>query len=231
MANQIQKTNSSSALFQAIFTFVIPIIILTKFSSESQLGPVKGFLLALSFPVIYEIYSIQKRKKLSILSVVAIIGILATGAVSLLGLSEDWLAIRRSVPYLFMGIALLISIIIKHPFVDIMLKQILDMDSIKAAATKKHTLQELQRKIALSGYILCAVLFIIAIVSYVLTKVVILSPTDTSAFNEEYARLRIISLPIITLPLLLSLSGIVIYLIQSLEKLTGLKAEELIKKR
>lgn len=230
MANQIQKNNSSSALFQAVFTFVVPIIILTKFSSESQLGPVKGFLLALSFPVIYEIYSIQKRKKLSVLSAVAIIGILATGAVSLLGLSEDWLAVRRSVPYLLMALALLISIIIKHPIVDIVLKQILDTESINAAAKKKNNYEQLRSKIAIAGYILCGVLFAIAIGTYVMTKVVILSPTDTAAFNEEYARLRILSLPFITAPLLISITGIIVYLVQSLEKLTGLKAEELIKK-
>lgn len=226
-----KNTIESSALLQFIVSFVVPIIILTRFSAESSLGPTKSLILALAFPIFFEIYNVRKRKKLSMFSLLAIGGILVTGAISLLGLSEGWLATRRAVPYLAMSIAILVSIRIRHPILNALLPQMLDMDEITSHAQKKHTVVELERSINRTSYMLSGVLLTIAIASYILTRIIIVSETGTTGYNQEYANLRIWSLPIITLPLLVGFTGVILYLTQSIKKLTGLDIDSVLKKK
>ena len=231
MAKQPARDHKPSNLLQFIVNFAIPIFILTRFSSESRLGPIKSMLLALAFPVAFEIYNVYKRKKLSMLSVVAIGGIVVTGAISLLGLSEGWLAIRRSVPYFAVASAILVSIIIKRPLLNLLLPQMVDMDKVKAAARKNHTLPKLNQHINRTGYIVSAIFFIISVASYALTRIVITTNAGTSKFNEEYARLRLLSIPLTTLPLLIGFVTTIMYLLAKTEKLTGLQTEDLLKKK
>jgi hypothetical protein len=226
-----QRSHQPSTLLQFVVNFAIPIIILTRFSSESSLGPIKAMLLALAFPVAFEIHNVYKRKKLSLLSVIAIGGILVTGAISLLGLSEGWLAVRRSVPYFAVAVALAISIKINRSLLNALLPQMIDMDKVRTSANKKRAVPQLNQQIARSGYILSFVFVIVGVISYILTRIVITSETGTSSFNSEYARLRILSLPFITLPLLVGLAGTIMYLFAKIEKLTGLKSEDLLKKK
>ena len=231
MANQTARDHKPSPLLQFIVNFAIPIFILTRFSSESQLGPIKSMLLALAFPVAFEIYNIHKRKKLSMLSIVAICGIVVTGAISLLGLSEGWLAIRRSVPYLAVALAVIVSILIKRPLLNLLLKHVIDMERVDAAARKNQTLHTLNQHINRTGYIVSTLFFITSIASYALTRIVITNNAGTSKFNEEYARLRLLSIPLITLPLLIGFVATIMYLLAKAENLTGLQTEELLKKK
>lgn len=220
-----------SMVVQLLVSFVIPLIILTRFSADSMLGPTKSFLLALLFPVVYELYNVRRLKKLSMLSVWAIVGVLLTGAVSLLGLSEGWLALRRGVPYLATGIVIAGSIVIKRPILNALLPQILDMDKITEAAQKKHKFEELQKKLNIAGYMLGIMLILIAVASYILTRVVIVSAAGSAGFNQEYAKLRLLSLPYNTLPLIVGVTIVITYLTQAIEKLTGLELDQLTKKK
>jgi intracellular septation protein A len=231
MVHTRSKTNQPSTWIQLLVNFILPLIILTRFSAESQLGPTKALLLALAFPVAFEIYSIKKRRKVSMLSVLAIGGILVTGAISLLGLSEGWLAVRRSVPYLAVAIAIIVSILIKRPLLKALLPQMLDMQRVTNLATERHKSLELEQAITKAGYILAALFVAITIVAYVLTRIVIISPTDTAEFNQEYARLRLWSLPAIMLPMFVGMAGMITYLFKRLEKITGLDFEEILKKK
>jgi intracellular septation protein A len=222
---------SSTSFFQLIVTFVLPLIVLTKFSSDSLLGPTRAMLLALSFPVVFELYNALNRRKPSFLSLLAIGGILVTGLISLLGLSEGWLAIRRSAPYLFGALVILISIWIKHPIVQAALSQILDMDLINETATKTKKTAALKRIVDQTGYMLSFLLLLMTIATYLMTRIVITSPTHSAAFNQEYAKLGLLSLPIISLPLLVGVVIIVMFLITKIEKLTGIDGENLLKKK
>jgi len=229
MKNQ-RNPKEQSALLQIIVNFALPIFILNRFSAESSLGPTKSFLLALSFPVILEIYSIIKRRKVSTISLLAIGGILATGLISLLGLSEDWLAIRRSVPYFIAGLVILASTLLKRPLINLLLQKIFNMDTITEHARKKKTLVVMKAKLKIVSYFLVGLFFTIAVASYFLTRIVIDGPANTADFNQDFARLRILSLLIVTLPMFVGIAGIVFYIMQLMEKATGLDNERLMKK-
>lgn len=231
MKKQPKDKTYNSPLAQIVVNFVLPTIVLLKFSSESALGPAKAMLLALAFPVVWELYGLSRRQKPSVLSLVAIGGILLTGAITLLGLSENWLAVRRSAVYFIIAAGLLVSILIKRPLIEMLLPKIIDMDRVTAAAQKRGTLKNLKKHIRSASYMLIVLLVAIGVASLVLTLVVITAPTDTAQFNSEYARLRFIGLPAITLPLLVGMLGILLYLFAKIEKLTGLDAESLVKKK
>ena len=105
------------------------------------------------------------------------------------------------------------------------------MDKINSAAANRRNEMSLQRLITTAGYTIGALLILVSAGSYILTRIVITAQTDTSLFNEEYARLRILSLPFTTLPLLIGLVGIIMFLLTKTEKLTGLDQDELLKKK
>lgn len=226
-----KQVRPSTSLAQLVVNFVIPIIVLTKFSGPNQLGPTKGMLVALAFPVAFEVYNVWKRRKLSMLSVFAVGGILVTGLVSLLGLGEGWLAVRRSISYFVAAIAILVSVRIDKSIVGWLLPQILDIDKVNAAVENNHKQKELKRHIVTTSYAASVVLLVIGAVSYVLTRIVIVSAANTTAYNQEYARLRILSLPYVTVPFLLGLGAVMIYFLLRIEKITGLDPEELLKKK
>lgn len=225
------QPSRSATLVQLLVSFVIPVIILARFSGEAQLGPARGMLLALAFPVGYEVYNFFTHKKPSYLSLFAIGGILLTGGISLLGLSEDWLAVRRAVPYLAAALVIMGSIIIKRPLLPALLPYFLDMDLLAKHTRGKRARAALERTLTRCSVMLSILLLILAIISFVLTKALILSPTDTSAFNQEFAKLRLVSLAAVTLPLLVGVTALLFYLVSSLEKLTGLEFDQILKKK
>ncbi len=220
-----------SPFLQLIVNFALPLYILSRFSGSDQLGPTKAFLLALAIPVLFEAYSVYKKRRFSVLSALAIGGILVTGAVSLLGLSEGWLAVRRGLPYIAAGAALVISIWIDKPLLRMAAPRILDMQAVQARLSDKAKQLNFERIVQRAGYTF-GILFILAgIATYIVTRVVIVSPSDTAAFNQEYARLRVLTLPAISLPLFVAAFGIIFQLVRSIERLTGLCFENVFKKK
>lgn len=218
-------------LLQVLINFAIPIFILTRLSPESALGPTKSFLLALAFPVCYELYSVWKHRSVSVISIIVIVGILTTGVIGLLGLSENWLAIRRSLPYGFIAIAIFLAQLFKPSLTKSLLALMIDMRKVNQTARRSGTLNKLERITAGSAYGLSGVFFAVAIASYSLTKAIIVSPTGSEAFNEEYARLRIISLLATTVPLAIGVVLVVFYFSYRIKKITGLETDDLIKKK
>ena len=226
--DKTQKKSGSELILQLLLNFVLPLIVLTRFSSDTSLGPTKGLVLALSFPVVYELYNVIKYKKLSWLSVVSISGILITGLISLLKLSVGWLALRRSIPYAVIASGIIIAEGFRYSPAEKIAEQILDIKKIKSAINSPEvSLKNLFKK---CSYLAAALFATIAAVSYILTRLVITSPLDTPEFNQQYASLRIWSIVAITIPLLAGIVAIVMYLVSKLEKETKLDAETFMKR-
>lgn len=225
MANKTKQRQSTRELaVQLSVTFVLPIIVLMRFSGPEALGQVKALLLALSFPIMYELFKAGKHKKMSGLSALSIGGILVTGLLSLLKLSATWLALRRSIPYVCIGAGILIAQKVGHPLVEKVATQIFDMNKI--AATIKNPKKVLAPLFKRTAYLASSLFAVVAVSSYVLTKVVVTAPLDSTEFNQQYAQLRLLSIAFITLPLLIGFVSIIWYLITKLEKSTGLEVEE-----
>lgn len=220
-----------SMAIQFIVGFIIPTAILLTLSSESRLGPLWAMTLALIPPVALELYSFISGRKASWLSLFAIISILLIGLISLLGLSEEWLGVRRAIIYVVGALFIAWVLRFKRNWVDIGLGKIIDVAAVrKAAATRKAT-KAVDRHITTVGYTFVIFLLVIAVWSYILTLIVINGPTGSSQFNTEYAELRLLSIPYVTLPLFVGLIGLMIYFLSRLERLTGIELDQLVKKK
>lgn len=231
MPSKQSKNPANTSLIQLFVGFVIPTIILLAFSDSSKLGPLWAMIVALAFPVSLELYGLARRRKPSLMSIAAIVGILLIGLISVLGLSKDWLAVRRSALYAVGAVALFIIVRFKPALIERGLDRVLEMEGVRTASRKNKTEAQLLRYSVKVGYILSIVLAVIAIASYVLTIVFITAPTGSSEFNKQYAELRVLSIFVITVPFLIAVTGVFVYLINKFEKLTGIRAEDLIKKR
>ncbi len=211
--------------------FIIPTVILMTLSDESKLGPLAAMGLALLAPVLLELYSFITGRKASLLSLIAIIGILLIGVISLFGLSEEWLGARRAVIYVIAAAIIAVVLLFKRDWIDKGLGKLLDMPTIRKAAKKNNNEAEISRLISKVGYLLVVFLMVIAIWSYILTLIVITSPTGSSEFNTQYAQLRLISIPFVSGPLIIGLIALLAYLATGFEKLTGIEMETLLKKK
>lgn len=220
-----------SFTIQLAVGFIIPTVILTTLSDESKLGPLVAMGLALLPPVLLEVFSFISGRKASWISLFAIIGILLIGAISLFGLSEEWLGVRRAGFYVIVAAIIAVVLLFKRDWIDKGLGKLIDMPSVRQAAKKNKTEVELAKHISKVGYLLVAFLILIAIWSYVLTIIVINAPTGSSAFNTEYAQLRLLGIPFVSGPLLIGTVILLVYLATGFEKLTGIDIETLLKKK
>ena len=216
---------------QFIAGFVIPTLILLTLSDESKLGPLYGMLLSLAFPVAIELYALVTGRKQSMISLFAIVGILLIGAISMFGLSEQWLAARRAGIYVIVAVGLLVVARFRPVLVNRAIGQLLDMRLVQSALRKNKAEAEWRRNLSTAVYVFAGILLATAVWSYLLTLIIMNAPTGSSEFNAEYARLRIISLPLVTLPLMALVVGVLMYVLSRVERLTGIESELLLKKR
>ena len=66
-----------------VFNIVIPVVILSKFTTEDKLGPIWGLVLALMFPIGYFLFDYFSRKKTNFISIVGFVSILLTGVIGI----------------------------------------------------------------------------------------------------------------------------------------------------
>ena len=225
------KRKPLSLGIQLVVGFIIPTVILMALSDESKLGPIAAMGLALAFPVALEVYSFFTGRKASLLSLFAIIGILLIGVISFFGLSEEWLGIRRAGIYAVGAILIAAILLFKRDWIDKGLDKLIDMPTVRKAAQKNGTEAEIAKHITRVGYLLVTFLMLIAVWSYLLTLIVMTAPTGSSEFNAEYAQLRLLGIPYVSLPLLIGVTTLLVYLVTGFEKYTGITTDELLKKK
>ena len=220
-----------SQTIQFLTGFVVPTVILLTLSDESKLGPLLAMGLALLPPVVLELYSLVTGRKASVISFVAIVGILLIGVISLFGLSEEWLGVRRAAIYLVGAIALAGLLLTRRDVVDKGLEKLIDMDAIGKVARKKKIERQLAQQVTRVAWLFAGLLLAMAIWSYILTIIVITAPAGSSEFNAEYAELRVLGIPLVTLPFVVGTTVLLMYLVGRFEKLTGIEVEKLLKKK
>ena len=91
-----RNKETSEGILNLLVNIVIPVFILTKFSSEESLGPLYGLLTAISFPVVYSLYDFVSKKKLNVFSVLGFVSVLLTGGFALFQLDGFWFAVKEA---------------------------------------------------------------------------------------------------------------------------------------
>ncbi len=219
----------NTRMLNILITLVIPVVILTRFSGEDDLGPVRGVIVALAFPLGYAIYNIIKQGKIGWTPVIGVVSVVLTGGIALLELPPELVAIKEAAIPLALALAILISAWINRPLARIFLNQMLDRDKVHAALVERGTVEEYDRRTALATYMLASAFLLSSALNYGLARYVVTSNPGTEAFNSELGRMTALSFPVITLPVMIVLFITIFYILRIVNQLTGLEAEEVIR--
>ena len=209
---------------------LVPVIVLMRFSGDDRLGPVYGLLVALAFPVTYGLYDFIRRRNLNFVSGLGFIGILLTGGVGLLKLDVQWIAIKEAGIPLIIGAVIVGSLRTRFQLVRKLLGQMIKLDEVEAALQEKGTVEAFEKRLVRSTYIVGASFLLSAILNYILARMIVVSPAGTTAFNEELGRMTALSFPVIAVPSVIVLTIAVMYLLNGITKLTGLEAQNLLRR-
>ena len=225
-----QQENKPTGFFaQILFNIFIPVIILTRFSSDEYLGPSLGVAIALAFPLGFGLWELKKVGKFSFISILGIVSVLLTGGISLLELDVKYIAIKEALVPGLIAIAIFVSQHTKYPLLKTMLfnQNTLDVERIEKALADKGNLDKLPKVQTVASNILGASFIFSSAMNYILAKMIVVSPTGTEAFNNELGRMTALSYPVIAIPSMILFFVALYYLLNSIKKLSGLTLEEM----
>jgi hypothetical protein len=226
-----KKNEQENPFISIIFNIALPVLILNKFSTAERLGPVKGLILALSFPIIYSIWDFAKRRHISFISGLGFISILLTGVFTLVQLPVEWIAIKEAAIPSLIGIAIIVSMRTESPLVKKLLynDKIINVDLVESRLETSHHKEAFERLLGQSSYLLAGSFLVSAILNFVLARVILKSPTGTPEFNEQLGQMHALSWPVIVIPSMAIMMFALFRLMKGIKELTGLETEEVLK--
>ena len=211
-------------------SIVIPSIILMKFSGDDGLGVTGGLVAALAFPLGWGIFELVKYKKFNIISILGLISVLLTGGIGLFKLDPQWLAVKEAAIPGIIGLAVLLSTFTRYPLIRTMIynPSLMNVDKIKRVLLERGNHDAFEARLLKVTYLLSSTFFFSSIMNYILAKWIVNSPAGSVAFNEELGQLALLSYPVIAIPSMLMMVGILYYLWRTINVMTGLSLEAIL---
>lgn len=228
MTDQARPANP---LLEVGITIVVPALILMRASGPDQLGPALGLVVALSFPIAWGLFEAVRSKRTSWLALLGVVSTLLTGGIGLLELDNRWLAIKEAAIPGLIGLAILVSSWTRYPLIRAIIfnARVLDVDRIHAALEQTGVRLEFERTLILATRLLAGTFFFSSAMNYLMATWIVRSPAGTEAFNTELGRLTLLSYPMIALPSMAMLIGILFWLMHQIKRRTGLGLTELLR--
>lgn len=211
---------------------VFPAVVLSTLGKEHRLGPVWALLLAISLPLGYGIFDLVTRRKWNVFSVLGVVSIALTGGLGLMKLSGFWFAVKEAAVPLVLGSAIPLTLRTRQPLVRVLVcnDQVLNIPKVEAALDASNGRPAFDALLAKVSWIIAASFALSAVLNFVLALWILKSPSGTTAFTEELGRLTLLSYPVITLPTMVVMVVGMWKLLTGLEKITGLRGEDLFHK-
>ena len=97
-----------------------------------------------------------------------------------------------------------------------------DVAKVNAALAERGTTVPFELRLRTGTLWLASVFFFSAVANYILARWIVTSPAGSEAFNEELGKLTLMSYPIIAVPSMLMMMGLMWWLANGAKKLTGL---------
>ena len=224
-----RNKETSEGILNLLVNIVIPVFILTKFSSEESLGPLYGLLPAISFPIVYSLYDFVSKRKLNVFSLLGFVSVLLTGGFALFQLDGFWFAVKEAaIPGVF-AILIFVSIKTKYSPLKMMVfnHKIFNVSKIEASLKEKNNTQSFEKVIRNSTLLLGVSFILSAVLNFALAIYLLKSDPGTESFNQELGRMTALSFPVIMVPCLIVTFGAIWYLNRGIKDLTGLSSEEI----
>ena len=217
-------------LIDLLLSIVIPSIILMKLSSDGELGASGALIVALAFPIGWGLYELIRFKVTNYIALLGLVSVLLTGSIGLLQLDTQWLALKEAAIPAVLGVAVLISARVGYPLIKTLLynPKVLNTDRIARILRERGQDKEFEARMLNATYLLSGTFFFSAAMNYLLARWIVVSPAGSAAFNEELGQLTLMSYPMIAIPSMLMMLAIFYFLWRSVNRLTGLKLEEML---
>ncbi len=212
---------------------VLPGLLLTKLSKPERLGPVWALVVAVSIPLVYGIYDLIRRRKWNIFSVLGLVSTLLTGSFGLMKLDNLWFAVKEAAIPLLLGLAIPISLRTKQPLVREMLynDQILDTQRIGAALAVQQREAEFDLQLVRASWLVAGSFFLSSVLNFILARWMVTAVPGSTEHAEQLGRMNWVSWPVIALPSMIIMMLALFRLLKGIERLTGLKGDELFHQR
>jgi intracellular septation protein A len=221
----------NNTLVELLITLIIPSLILMKLSGPENLGAVFALLLALAFPLGWGVRDYLLQRKLNLFAALGLVSILLTGGIGLLQLDTRWLAVKEAAIPGLIGLAVAISAYTRQPLVRLLLfsPAIMNVERIQENLVQRNTHDQFEGRLKSATLMISGSFFFSAVMNYLLATWIVTSPSGTTAFNEELGQLTLLSYPMIALPSMLIMLGVLYYLVRSIRQLAGLQLTEALK--
>lgn len=226
----IMDSHTQKPFGNLIFNFFIPSLILFKLSSDAYLGPVKGLILALAFPLGFGAYTLFKERHFSFFSAMGVLSILVTGGIGLLELNPQWIAVKEALIPFVIGSVLLGSEFTKMPLTTKFLEQIINVEKLESLLDTDEKKVVYVKQVKQMSLGVAMSFYVSSLLNYLLAKLLVVSAPGTTAFNEELGRMTALSLPVIAIPSTLVLAASLLIFFRRLHRVTGADFESLLKR-
>ena len=215
---------------ELLVTIALPALVLMQLSSASRLGPVGALLLALAFPLGYGGWRLLRERKLNLMASIGVVSTLLTGGIGLLALDAQWLAVKEAAIPGAIGLAVLVSARMRHPLVRLLVfnRTLFDVDRVQQALRSRGTEAAFERRLHTGTLLLAGTFVFSSVANYLLARWVVTSPAGTEAFNAELGRMTLLSYPVIAVPSMVMMMGVLFFLSRSANQLTGLTLEQML---
>ena len=220
----MKSDSKPNPLIEIAITIVVPAIVLMKLSGADSLGPLRALLLGLAFPLGWGLYEGWRRRKLSWLAVLGVVSTLLTGGIGLLALDAKWLAVKEAAVPSLIGLVILGSVWTGNPLIRMLVfnASLFDVDKVNQALVAHGNTAAFNQRLRQGTVMLAGTFFFSAVANFVLTRWVVTSPAGTEAFNQELGRLTLLSYPVIAVPSMLMMMGLLYWLARQAKAMTGL---------
>lgn len=227
LQKQTVPAHKPRPMVDMIVSIIIPSVILMKFSGDDGLGVTGGLIAALAFPLSWGLFELVKYKKFNFISILGLISVLLTGGIGLFKLDPQWLAVKEAAIPGIIGLAVLASTFTRYPLIRTLIynPSIMDVDKIKQVLIERGNHDAFEARLLKVTYLLSGTFFFSSVMNYILAKWIVSSPAGSVAFNEELGQLALLSYPMIAIPSMLMMAGILYYLWRTISGMTGLSLE------
>lgn len=227
MPKPLKKHKKENLLLSLGFNVVLPIVILSKLTTT--LGPMKTLFVALLFPASYAIIDYILRRQFNPISLFGFCGTLLKGTFAFFHVNNFWFAVQEAILPTFIGIFVILSAYLGKPIGNYFFynESVFHTEKLEDRINTNQKQREFQRSLWIMTLLFGGVFLFGGVMSFLLARMIIVSPVGTTPFNLELAHMTFLGYLVIATPkLIMSLVGIV-WFVKKIKGMTGLGMEDI----
>jgi intracellular septation protein A len=224
------RPKKPNVLLELGCTILVPAIVLMQLSRDDRLGPLPALLLALAFPLGWGVWDGLRRRKVNPFAVIGLVSTLLTGGIGVLKLDAQVLAIKEAAVPGLIGLVVAVSAFTRWPLIRAIVfnDDLFEVERVRQALAARASAAAFEARLRTATLMLAATFAFSSVMNYLLATWVVTSPAGSTAFNEQLGRLTLLSYPVIALPSMAMMLGLMWWLANGAKALTGLSIAQML---